>query len=142
MSSDDRILVEGLQEALNNMGMSKRDVRNMSRSGTHAIAAKAVRRAKKYAAKHTGRLRKAIKAKRRRAWPDLYRSDVTVYKGETRKDPKGAYYWHFVEHGTVKQDAQPYIGPAIKETDPEAIKIFKEKVVALAIKRMERRAKK
>ena len=62
-----------------------------------------------------GRLRKAIKRKRH---PNpRYLNELVGIGGEsggTRDDPTGAYYGHFVEFGTVKMGAQPFLRPAIE----------------------------
>ena len=133
--------IEGLREALLNMGMAEKDIRNLSRQATHAVSRMATKRAKRNAPRATGRLIKAMKPKRRRAWPDLFRSDTYVYRGESRGDAKGAYYWHFVEKGTKHQPAQQYIEKAYRETEPETIGIFRREVMARAIKKMASRSK-
>ena len=142
----------GLREVLLNLGASEKDIANYSRAATHKIASTAVKRAKRLAPKDTGRLRKAIKAKRRKARVDLFRSDIWAYLGESRGDKKGAYYWAPVESGskqrTTKKGAHRgsmsghgYIERALKQTGPDAIKIFRSEVVGRAIKSMNKRAK-
>jgi HK97 gp10 family phage protein len=56
-----------------------------------------------------GTLRRAIKAKGRKPRNDNYQSNVIVEHGNDKKND--AYYWHFVEYGTVKMSAKPFIRP-------------------------------
>jgi len=45
--------------------------------------------------------------------------------GKSRNDEKGAWYWHFVEFGTVKMPAHPFIRPAFDAVKDEALNEFK-----------------
>lgn len=56
-----------------------------------------------------GTLRRAIKAKNRKPRNDNFQSNVIVEHGNDKKND--AYYWHFVEYGTVKMAAKPFIRP-------------------------------
>ena len=135
------MMAKGMREALLNMGLAEKDIRNLARQATHAIASTMTKRAKRNAPRDTGRLVRATKPKRRRAWPDLFRSGTYVEMGQSREDTKGAYYWRFVEQGTKYQGAQEFIGKALKETASEAISIFNREVMDRGIKLMKKRAK-
>jgi len=60
----------------------------------------------------TGRLRRAIKHRRMRGTRTIAEAAVYVAKGKSRGDMGGAWYWHFVEFGTHKKPARPYVTPA------------------------------
>ena len=94
----------------------------------------------------TGRLRRAI-AKERVKDPqtrpgkpvEVYR--IGVAKGLTRYDPLGAYYWHMVEFGTKFQAAQPFLGPALRDKQTEAVNRYAS-VLARKIALAERKVSK
>jgi len=84
---------------------------NLLRATVQSIASRIAAEAKKNAPVRTGKLKKSIKAVRRKSPPDRPVSDVTA-KGGT----SSAYYWRFVEFGTNharKQGEQPFVRPAI-----------------------------
>jgi len=132
--------ITGVEELVKNFDLMGRDAANLARGATHKVATVVTKRAKRNAPKSSSRLRKAIKTKRRREWKGMFRSDTIVLRGDSRADPKGAFYWHFVEFGTLHQAAQPFIGPAIKETEAEAFTIYENEVVRRTIKLAEKRA--
>jgi len=72
-----------------------------------------------------GILRKSIKRQRHRN-PDYLTAivGVGVSQGGTRDNPIGAYYGHFVEFGTVNQDAQPFLRPAIENNRLKVVKTY------------------
>jgi len=84
---------------------------NIMRATVHGIASEVAKDARKRAPKDTGALRKAIKPKRRRMEKGNPRSDVIVTQGRDAKHD--AYYWRWVEHGTVDQPERPFIRPAV-----------------------------
>jgi len=59
-----------------------------------------------------GTLRKAIRSKRERGQRDHQEAAVYITHGKAAK--KDAYYWHFVEFGTVKAPENPFIRPNVK----------------------------
>jgi HK97 gp10 family phage protein len=64
---------------------------------------------------NTGRLANAIVSQRDKdpAGQGLTESYIIrVKNGNSREDVRGAFYWLFVEFGTVKQPAQPFLRPA------------------------------
>lgn len=70
-----------------------------------------------------GRLRRSIIVKRDPNPGDVNeRMFVTVRRGKSYKDLKGAKYWRFVEFGSEKQQPQPFLRPAFEA----------KKVIALA----------
>jgi len=53
---------------------------------------------------------------------------------------KDAYYWWFVENGTAKMAARPYLRPAFESKKNEAVMVFSE-ILKKAIDRLERTVK-
>ncbi len=142
MAAKSEVKITGLKPLLKNFKLTQRDMRTLGRTATHTVARMVTKRAKQLAPKDEGRLRKALKTKRRKEKSGMFRSDTIVNVGASRKDQAGAWYWHFLEYGTKAQGAQPYIGPALKQIEPEAMRIFREDIVKRAIKRAEKRKKK
>jgi len=98
--------------------LAPRQARNIMRATVHGIAGKIRDESKKNAPKQTGALRRAIKAKRAKSRPDRPESHVTV-------DP-AAYYWKFLEYGTVKLTGKPFILPAMEKVDAQREQILIE----------------
>lgn len=136
------VKITGVKELVGNFDLMGRDARNFARAATHKVAVTVTKRSKRNAPRDRGRLKKAIRTKRRRERRGMFRSDTIILRGDSRTDPKGAFYWHFLEFGTMRQKAQPFIGPALKETEPEAFKIYEAEIVKKSIKAAEKRAKK
>ena len=135
------IQITGLKKLLKNFGLTQRDMRTLARTSTHTVARMVTKRAKKLAPKDQGRLRKALKTKRRKERNGMFKSDTIVNVGASREDTSGAFYWHFLEYGTKAQGAQPYIAPALEQIRPDAMRIFRNDIVKRALKRAERRRK-
>lgn len=148
--------IEGVKELLENFDFGDGELHKLAMQGTLAVSAEVRKRIRRNAPvspepvwvgygdkqkKMPGSLKKAFKNKAKRAWPTLLRADVWVNKGSTRSDPKGAWYWHFVEHGTKRIDGKEFVQQSLKEVAPEAHRYFREKVLKGAIRAMERRAR-
>lgn len=73
----------------------------------------------------TGTLFQAIKASRKRGTPGTVEAAVEIEHGKNADHD--AYYWHFVEFGTVKMKAKPYIIPAAERMRARLIEIFRER---------------
>jgi len=65
------------------------------------------------------RLRKGVKARRRRSPPDKPMSVVHF--------TKEAFFWRFLEYGTVKMAAQPFVTPAKERHNATKDQVMKEK---------------
>ena len=52
------------------------------------------------------------------------KADTRRYGKASAKNPNDPYYWHFVEFGTKKMRAKPFLGPAAKSKGEEAIRMF------------------
>jgi len=66
--------------------------------------------------------------------------DVYVKMGKSRDDPRGAFYWWFVENGTVKQAAQPFLRPAFYENEAQLPDTFADKLRPVIERAAARRA--
>ena len=88
-----------------------------------------------------GRLARAIVAKRDREPGSFGLTEsyvVRVKRGKDRADTRGAYYWGFVEFGTVKQNKQPFLRPAFEQSKTNFAENFTtdlRKAIASAVKR-------
>ena len=80
--------------------------------------------AKKRAPKDEGDLRKAISRQRIKK-ADL--PSVTVKVKRSRKNPY-PFYWHFIERGTSRQAATPFLRPAFEQNVELAIQLFSEEL--------------
>jgi HK97 gp10 family phage protein len=123
--------------------LAPKHARNLSRAMVHGMASETAKEAKKRVPKRTGRLRKAIKAKRRRGKPGQPVSDVIVESGKNAKND--GFYWRFVEFGTggpVPQPEQPFLRPAKDMIQSNMPKIAEEqftKKLAAAVKREQKK---
>jgi len=61
---------------------------------------------------------------------------IGVYASKKHK----ARHWHFLEFGTVKQAAQPYLRPAFENKKEEAVKVFAA-ILKKDVDRLERTVK-
>ncbi len=106
------------------LDLAPREARNLARSTVHGVAGQIRKEMRKRAPKDDGDLRKAIKTKRRRMQGDVAISDVRIEHGATAK--YSAFYWHFVEFGTIKRSAQPFIRPTVDFIQPQLPDIFRD----------------
>lgn len=136
------IVIDGLDNLEIMLGdIAPRQARNLNRSTIHAVAGVIRNDARKRAPKDEGTLRKAIKAKRRRPKnPDAPYSDVMVEHGDDAKHD--AFYWRFIEYGTVDEAARPFIGPAMEAARPLIPTIYREQFAKKYAAYLARKAKK
>lgn len=115
---DQEVSISGLTK-LTNMSrkIAPKVARRLARGTVHKIAGQMRNEMRRKAPKDDGTLRKAIHTKRRRGTPTMAVSDVRIAKGRNAKHD--AWYWHFVEFGTVRSAAQPFIAPTITEFEPK-----------------------
>jgi len=137
----DAITISGLgsvKEVLDSIG--EKYAPSLIRSTVHAIARQIAADAKTFAPVDTGRLKKGIRAERRRMKKGgPARSDVVV------KDPKTktpVFYWHFVERGTrAGAPEQPFIRPAVAIATANITETYRTHFGIQLEKMLERRAK-
>lgn len=100
--------VKEVQKILDDI--APKHARNLMRATIQGIASTIAKEAKSNAPKDSGTLRKAIKAKRKKSPPDSPVSEVIVTQGKNAKND--AFYWRFIEFGTVNMSERPFIRPA------------------------------
>lgn len=120
-------------------GMAQNEARNLLRATVHGVASDIAKDARKGAPKDSGRLRKAIKAKRRKSHPDNPISEVRVEHGKGSKND--AFYWHIAEFGSVNQSEQPYLRPAIERASADLPQRMRDQFWKRYEKLLERKAR-
>lgn len=137
--------VEGLKELadkLRGMGpdLSRNALRAAVRAGASTVRAEAIN----MAPQDTGRLRRAIYLKHIREKSGAHQQTfyVSVRAGKRyRKRELDAYYWRFVEFGTAKMAARPFMRPAFEVRKGDALEAIKARLAA-RIKTYERKGSK
>lgn len=136
MASSVTVRVDGLRELGDRMKSLSKDVNN--RIGRAATAAGAVVIRNAAQAKvpvDTGNLKKNIIVKRLPKGESPLTSEhiVTVRKGKLTAKQKGsglkdAFYGSFVEFGTAKMPARPYLRPAFDQNKERAVEAIKDRI--------------
>ena len=100
--------------------IAPRHARNIMRATIHGIATE-VRKdvAQNAPIGEKKRLRKGVKARRRKSPPDKPMSVVYF--------TKEAFFWRFHEYGTVKMSARPFVTPAKERHNATKERVMKEK---------------
>lgn len=119
--------MKGLSEAMNS---------RIARAATAAGAAVIRDAAKQKVAVDTGNLKKNIIVKRLPKGESPLTSEhiVTVRQGKLTKKQKAsglgdAFYGRFVEYGTAKMPARPYLRPAYDQNKEKAVQAIKDRIV-------------
>lgn len=110
-----------LQKTLNTL--MPREATNVLRRTTYGIATKVRDQVKERAPVQSGALRRSIKAKRNRGTKTNISSSVIADKSGGRSGR--GYHWHFLEFGTVKMPAQPFINPTVEAMRPQIPGIYR-----------------
>jgi HK97 gp10 family phage protein len=106
------ILIEGLEELTATLRLLPKEALNIARNATHAVAGEVRKEIRNAAPSNSGTLRKAIVAKRNKIERGAVSSDVIVTTGRGARHD--AFYWRFIEYGTVKLRAVPFVVPTIE----------------------------
>lgn len=102
-----------------------KNIQNNVMVGATRVAANVVRdEARILVPKRTGNLSKSIQSIRRKAQNGQITFTVTPSKGRNQKND--GWYAHFIEFGTVKQVAQPFMRPAFESSENEALQVSKQ----------------
>lgn len=136
MASVTTVRVAGLKELGERMkGVSEDVNRRIGRAAVAAGAKVIADSARTKAPVDTGNLRKNIITKRLPPGESQLTSEyiVTVRKGKITKKQKDrgikdAFYGRFVEFGTAKTPAQPFLRPAYDENKEKAVEAIKERI--------------
>ena len=119
--------------------LPKRVAKNGLRAAVGAGAGVIRKEARVRAPKDTGEMAKDILIKRERdtSGGDTFTARYSVFvlsgkksrlKGQKRNVQRDSYYWRFVELGTSKMAAQPFMRPAYEGKKEEAVKVIGEKL--------------
>lgn len=115
--------IEGLDAVSDVLAkVGPREARNLLRNTVHAVAGQLRDDMRQRAPKDEGTLRKAITAKREKMRGNQVASNITITHGKAVRH--NAFYWHMVEYGTVKDQAQPFITPSVEAMRPQIPGIF------------------
>lgn len=125
----EQVTVTGLDELARKLkalpaeiaGKSGGPLRRAMRAAMREVAKEANRRAPR----DSGRMARAVTVITGKPKHATEIVQVTVRRGRRRDDPKGAFYYGFVELGTVKQQAQPFLRPAIESKRTQVLDVFK-----------------
>ncbi len=137
--------VGGLRTVENTLGvLAPKESRQLNRRLVVRIARRVrddVRQAaREVVRRRTGALFRAIRHKRERGRRDVFEASVTV----NLKGGSGAHiapHWHFIEFGTVKQRATPYIRPTVKAWDSQIFPAYREEFGEQLEKQLAKRAR-
>jgi HK97 gp10 family phage protein len=80
----------------------------------------------------SGALKNAIlvKGKKEKQTPTFFQYIVGVRRGRNKKTKQDAYYWWWVENGTSKMPAKPFLRPAFENKKFEAADKIKSSLLA------------
>lgn len=134
--------IEGLKELEDKLRAMGPDIaKNALRAGVRAGAVVVKDDAIPRAAQDTGRLQRAIYIKqiRERSGPAQQTFFVGVRSGKKyRGRDADAYYWRFVEFGTARMAARPFLRPAFEAKKMSAVEAIANRIAA-RIKTWEKR---
>ena len=136
MASSVTVKIEGLSELGARMKTLTSDVNNrIARAATAAGAVVIRNAAQQKVPVDSGNLKKNIIVKRlpKGEAPLTSEHIVTVRKGKLTSKQKGsglkdAYYGSFVEYGTAKMPAQPFMRPAYDQNKEKAAEAIKDRI--------------
>lgn len=136
MASSVTVKVDGLRELGERMkGLSEQMNNRIARAATAAGAVVIRNAAQQKAPVDTGNLKKNIIVKRLPKGESSLTSEhiVTVRQGKltAKQKDKGlqdAYYGKFVEYGTAKMPARPYLRPAYDQNKEKAVQAIKDRI--------------
>ena len=117
------VRIEGLTELKRAFGGLKKSARGRILRASVGAGARVVRdEAASRAPQDTGKLKANIIATRRRA-SESHDEEwaVTVRTKGKGDDPKNAFYWKFLEFGTAKLAARPFLTPAFEAAKQSAL---------------------
>lgn len=115
--------IKGLKELENDLKLLSRSENNKIKRKAVLAGAKVIRDAvKKEAPVRSGKLRQNIRAESAKGHPDIAGISIRV-KGKS-KNPSNAYYWRFLEYGTSKMKANPFIRRGADESEKQAIQVM------------------
>lgn len=120
------IQVSGLEEVRNALSeLAPRVATNLMRTVVQDIASAIAKEAKAAAPKNTGNLKKSIKARRKKGSRNNPQSQV-VANSKNADAGEESFYWKFIEFGTRKMRARPFIAPIKQKYAAEMPRLLRE----------------
>jgi HK97 gp10 family phage protein len=136
-----RLETEGLKELTDMLkNIAPRSANSVMRNAVVDLARDTAKEIKSNAPRRTGRLRKSIKASRSKGERDLLESKVTITTGKDQKND--GFYWKFLEFGTTKMTARPFVVPGVESIRPQVPKLLRQHFGIRLEKELARLAKK
>lgn len=149
------IQVLGINELLGELeDIGERQTTNVMRSSTHALASSSAKEMKQSApvlkevvvvskkgkkVRKKGVTKNAIKAQRRKPKNGKFISDVVITEGKKAKFD--AWYWHFVEYGTLHNKPQNFVEPVKSKYRAKAPQNLKEEFQRRVVKKLQKAGK-
>ncbi len=138
--ADAKVIVQGMEFVRSQLEQFlPREVTAILRRSTSTIAASVRNDIRRHAPRHTGTLRRAVVSKRRRGSRDRIEAAVFITHGTGARHR--AFYWHFVELGTLHTPAKPFVAPAVERARSTYRKDIGDEVGRQVVKQLEKRAK-
>lgn len=140
------VKVEGLKQLTKMFGdLAPREAKNLSRRLVVKIAAlvrkDVLKSARQKVKEHTGNLFKAIRSKRDKGNErrGVFEASVVI----NLRPSKGtiAPHWHFIEFGTVKQTATPFIAPVVRVWEQKMPGVYRQEFGKQLEKELAKKAK-
>lgn len=123
----EQVKVHGLGDLENTLSaLLPREAYNVTRGATFDLAVLLRDVIKQNAPVDEGDLKKSIKAKRNRGTKTELSASVIADRSGGRTGR--GYHALWVEHGTVKMSAQPYVNPSVEQTRPKIPEYYRERV--------------
>ena len=133
--------IEGMDELQKTLQqVMPREARNILRRTTLKIASAVRDKVRQRAPVDTGNLKRSIKSKRDKGTPTNITASVIADRSGG-KSGRG-YHWHFLEFGTQKMPAQPFLVPTVEEMRPGLSEEYRREFGVQFEKEMQKRAKK
>jgi len=104
--------------------VSPREAKNILRRTTFGLAVRVRDRMKERVPVDEGNLQRSIKAKRNRGTRTRVEASVIADRSGGRTGT--GFHWWWVEQGTVKMPAQPYIVPTVEEIRPQVPDLYRQ----------------
>lgn len=127
-----KVEVQGLAELMKAMQELPKELHKGPLRSAVGAGAKVVQDAAKgLAPRDEGTLQKAIYRTRSRSESSAVQETAIVgvrFGRRYRRRGQDAWYWRFIEFGTVKMAARPFLRPAFETTKAEQLKVLQERL--------------
>ena len=134
------VRVEGMEQLRQQLGkLLPNEAHAAARRAVTKLAAKLRAEIKRSAPVDTGVLMGAVRSRRERGERDVAVASVYITKGKAAK--LDAWYWHFIEFGTVTQAARPFITPALVRLRATLGRELGEEIIRQVARQLRKKAK-